>query len=405
MSDKTDTFNSPMEVVYSWAPQDTSTVASKRKTKDDSGYDSPSSSAKSESSQIAFSAPTVDIFTPLASRRESWKRLKSYPSFSDTDKILDGGVGEVYAEPLAEEPSMYSEPMDLDQPSFVDLSGDPTDVSIVSPSQELDAAFEIALTNPCPSTPVASPQPRTAQSTVRRLRKNPTPVKRFPLSAPECISSLCRPKQRNSLCGIPRVDILAKVISTVNMSDIVARILNNLSGEDLSNVVMVSKTWRAICLEDPIAKSRWQHFVGDRKCNVENLPVQKRSIEKDRSRNSGPMMNISNQTHHSTPLSTRQPTSPPCSPCKNDFDYIRLPDRRLTKCPRCGWTSVCSPQLHVGECLSLTCQWKFCCRCSCDAHLGKDCPLVLSSPKSSPTKSPVKMPNSKKARLRYLRRL
>uniref|UniRef100_A0A0A9XWU5 F-box only protein 5 n=1 Tax=Lygus hesperus TaxID=30085 RepID=A0A0A9XWU5_LYGHE len=389
--DKNGGYNSPMDVVFSWSTPQTGESSSsvKRKSEDDSGYISPCSAKLRPIQSTPYEGSSGfcgGALTPfVGGGGDAKKRLNVSKAPGDLDSNV--ATSESFSDFM--ETSLYSEPMDLGSSCLGHSQEDCKD-SLCSNelSQALDVEFEMSLCEP--STPNYPPPKKVALSTIRRTpKKSTSPQKRLASSAPASQTLFYHKthtfKRVRNFFGVEKVDFLSLLGVKSSHPSILSRILSYLSDTDLSNVTMVSKTWKNVCLADTAAKLRWQEYTSERKQNRENLPIRNNNIGK-------PKRQSLRDYNHSTPLVARQPTSPPVSPSKVRFHMFQKEARNLKEnevlmeCPRCRRPSACSPSLRLGECKSVSCQWKFCTICKTEPHPRGSCLVLTPATPTTPTK-------------------
>lgn len=382
-------YGSPMDEVYIWATprnsQNDSEPACKRKY-DDSGYASCSSVSKSaskvlvntpEDSNVRF-IENEGVYTPYikASPQGVKKRIFSKSEEKCTIYGCSSPAVDSYSDFLIDA-SLYTEPMEINgrESALCMISEEPdSNFGVTEISKQIDVNLEIE-----------------PGSTPRKIVESPKKKSRSPLKK--------KFTRHRSLHGFERVDILFQLGERKNYSLIVSQILSYLSDSDLSNVTMVSSTWRNICLKDSRARSRWYKYIEYLKERKENLHLSSSKLKRTQT----PLMN----RNHSTPLHIKQPKSPPVSPTKFRFHLFQKEartlkeDEVLMECPRCSRPSACSPSTLIGECRGIACMLKFCTVCRTPAHERSPCPFLTPV---TPTKRKHTMIGSKESK-RYLRRL
>ncbi|CAH1405255.1 unnamed protein product [Nezara viridula] len=410
-------FSSPTDGIFTWAtplsqPRDLD-FSTKRKCNNDSGYNSVSPASVSRTLNHHYSGATPDItedtrfvsregevmYTPATKVKTDCKRLLLHCSQDGKSSEYLGSppIGEMdsYSDFLMDA-SLYTEPMDISvvesSPQLNIIPEESLDMCEITKKITVDLSMDVSSICSEPITPLR-------KIYADRLFKTPlTPIKasytsprkkRFPLK-----KKVHRPK---FLTGFEKIDILYQLGEKSTYNPAIERILSYLSDNDLSNVTMVSKSWKNICLSNPKAKERWLNYISRRKEIKENLHCSggKQKIS------TTPLLN----RNHSTPLKLRQPSSPPVSPSKLRFHLFQKEasklkeDETLMACPSCSLPSTCSPSTRLGRCSRLSCGMEFCCSCRSPYHGRRPC--TTSTP-ISPQKP--KRIGSKESK-RFLRRL
>jgi hypothetical protein len=262
--------DSPMDLVFATPQGHPNTNNSlKRKCINDSGYNTPIFGNKSkynfsmESPEVSGSSslPRVNgnSYTPFMGTQDVKKRLiSSDPLKGRIEYALHTpSVGEVdsYTDFLQEGLSLYTEPMDT-APSF----GTTTEDSGIQGSLELSEVSK-KIQVEMEEEPVFT-----------RYQPKPSPSLKGTPKKTRDLGSITRRRTKNrSLAGFGHLDIMYQLGEKSDYSLVVTRILSYLSDQDISNMTMVSKTWRNVCLRDEKASVRWHNYIADRKERKENL--------------------------------------------------------------------------------------------------------------------------------------
>ncbi|KAF6213530.1 hypothetical protein GE061_011250 [Apolygus lucorum] len=333
--DKNGGYSSPMDVVFLMSTPQTgeSSGSAKRKSEDDSGYISPCSVKLRPIQSTPYEGSSGfcgDVLTPFAGGGgDAKKRLIISKAPANFDSNV--ATSESFSDYM--DTSLYSEHMELGS-SCLDHSQEDCKDSLFSNelSQALDEDFEMSLCEP--STPNYPPPRKVALSTVRRTpKKSKSPKKRLASSAPSQTHFYKKTPVAQKKWP-EKINFLELLGVKSYHPSIISRILSYLSDSDLSNVTMVSKTWKSVCLADTAARLRWHEYTSERKQNRENLPIRNAILGK-------PKRQSLRDHNQSNPLVTRQPTSPPISPSKVRFHMFQKEARNLKEnevlmeCPRC----------------------------------------------------------------------
>ncbi|XP_014262643.1 uncharacterized protein LOC106674438 [Cimex lectularius] len=394
-------YQSPIEDVFSWAIPNEQTRKdkfTKRKCEDDSGYTSPLSSLRSNMTHTPFRPSGTMYNTSSGEMSTSFlsfnlkKRMMGDRFESQDDILTDNsslpGVS-TYSEFLMDA-SLYMEPMETNTDSICSPTDQKDQDSLLLMEVCKDIDVDLTIESGRYATPTSSFQ---ISLTPTKLSRKTSPRKRSPKK--NLLKSFSRSR---SLYGFERVDLFFQLGGRANHSLVISKILDYLSDADISSMTMVSKTWKNICLSDPKAKSRWLKYISHRRSIKENLG----KVKYKEKRNLAPLV----PRNHSTPLQTRQSTSPPISPSKRRFHLFQKEAKTLKEneilmqCPRCRHPASCSSLLKVGECRSELCKQRFCSMCKGAEHNGRMC---LSITPTTPTKRTCSV--SSKQSKRYLRRL
>uniref|UniRef100_T1HJN3 ZBR-type domain-containing protein n=1 Tax=Rhodnius prolixus TaxID=13249 RepID=T1HJN3_RHOPR len=337
-------YGSPMDESYVWATPRNSQKdlepACKRKY-DDSGYASCSSVSKSASKVLVNTPEDTNerfngnegAYTPYikASPQAIKKRIFNKSEGKFTTYNCSSPAVDSYSDFLIDA-SLYTEPMEITsrEAALCMITEEPdSSLGVTEISKQIDVNLEI--------------EPSSPNKTLNSPKKKPR-------------SPFKKKGSYRSLYGFEKVDIMFQLGERKDYSVIVTKILSYLSDNDLSNVTMVSSTWRNVCLKDNRARSRWYNYVEDLKERKENLHLEARTLK------------------------------------ENEV---------LMECPRCSRPSACSPSTLVGECRGIACMLKFCTVCRTPAHDRSPCPFLTPV---TPTKRKHTTIGSKESK-RFLRRL
>lgn len=252
-------YGSPMDESYVWATPRNSQKdlepACKRKY-DDSGYASCSSVSKSASKVLVNTPEDTNerfngnegAYTPYikASPQAIKKRIFNKSEGKFTTYNCSSPAVDSYSDFLIDA-SLYTEPMEITsrEAALCMITEEPdSSLGVTEISKQIDVNLEI--------------EPSSPNKTLNSPKKKPR-------------SPFKKKGSYRSLYGFEKVDIMFQLGERKDYSVIVTKILSYLSDNDLSNVTMVSSTWRNVCLKDNRARSRWYNYVEDLKERKENL--------------------------------------------------------------------------------------------------------------------------------------
>lgn len=283
-------FNSPTEDIFSWMTPDNELnkkdPPSKRRCDSDSGYMSatisPASGCKSSSRNYTLITPEVSncsngyglhqgeiIYTPAMKHKtdcvkkrllqdEKSSSLTNTPEMDSFSDFMDT--------------SLYNEPMDISiirpNAQLGMIAEENLDLSEIGKKIALDLSMEVNSIRSEPITPM-----RNVMTPCDRIFRTPASLK-VSHSSPRKKKILIKKKvsKPGAMIGCDHLDFFAHLGVRANFMNIAWKIIDMLSDQDMSNVSMVSKTWRNILLSNFRAKERWLRYIAERKNSKENLP-------------------------------------------------------------------------------------------------------------------------------------
>ncbi|XP_055780693.1 F-box only protein 43-like [Salvelinus fontinalis] len=186
--------------------------------------------------------------------------------------------------------------------------------------------------------------------------------------------------------GLGKVDIFTE-LKKKNLRHILAKILNQLSSEDVYRVGQVSRSWNEVIVQDKVSSRRRRHYLMDVKAALElgsavhvpdaetRLTLLSRSALKSVQAQSGtPRTSV-----RGTPQSGTGTVTPVQhnSASKQDL-FIQVAktlfvDECLKSCPRCRHPARCHSVKMEGVCSGVDCGFRFCTACLCTFHGSREC--------------------------------
>ncbi|XP_038841812.1 F-box only protein 43 [Salvelinus namaycush] len=195
--------------------------------------------------------------------------------------------------------------------------------------------------------------------------------------------------------GLGKIDIFTE-LKKKNLRHILAKILNQLSSEDVYRVGQVSRSWNEVIVQDKVSSRRRRHYLMDVKAALElgsavhvpdaetRLTLLSRSALKSVQAQSGtPRTSV-----RGTPQSGTGTVTPVQhnSASKQDL-FIQVAktlfvDECLKSCPRCRHPARCHSVKMEGVCSGVDCGFRFCTGCLCTFHGSRECASLSAKRRS-----------------------
>nr|XP_046188863.1 F-box only protein 43-like [Oncorhynchus gorbuscha]XP_046188864.1 F-box only protein 43-like [Oncorhynchus gorbuscha] len=195
--------------------------------------------------------------------------------------------------------------------------------------------------------------------------------------------------------GLGKVDILTE-LKKKNLRHILAKILNQLSSEDVYRVGQVSRSWDEIIVQNKMSSRRRRRYLTDVKASLElgsavhvpdaetRLTLPSRSVLKSvQAQSRTPSTSIRGTPQSGTGTSTPVQHN---SASKQDL-FIQVAktlftDECLKPCPRCRHPARCHSVKMEAVCSSVDCGFRFCTGCLCAFHGSRECASLSAKRRS-----------------------
>ncbi|XP_064802924.1 F-box only protein 43 [Oncorhynchus masou masou] len=195
--------------------------------------------------------------------------------------------------------------------------------------------------------------------------------------------------------GLGKVDIFTE-LKRKNLRHILAKILNQLSSEDVYRVGQVSRSWDEVIVQNKMSSRRRRHYLTDVKASLElgsavhvpdaetRLTLPSRSVLKSvQAQARTPSTSIRGTPQSGTGTSTPVQHN---SASKQDL-FIQVAktlftDESLKPCPRCRHPARCHSGKMEAVCSSADCGFWFCTGCLCAFHGSKECASLSAKRRS-----------------------
>uniref|UniRef100_A0A674ARD6 F-box protein 43 n=1 Tax=Salmo trutta TaxID=8032 RepID=A0A674ARD6_SALTR len=189
--------------------------------------------------------------------------------------------------------------------------------------------------------------------------------------------------------GLGKVDIFTE-LKKKNLRHILAKILNQLSSEDVYRVGQVTHSWNEIIVQNKVSSRRRRDYLKDLGSAVHvpdaetRLTLLSRSVLKSVQAQS----RTPNTSIRGTPQSGTATLTPVQhnSASKQDL-FIQVAktlftDECLKPCPRCRHPARCHSVKMEGVCSSVDCGFQFCTSCRCAFHGSRECASLSAKRRS-----------------------
>eukprot|EP00063_Salmo_salar_P028112 XP_014002947.1 PREDICTED: F-box only protein 43 [Salmo salar] len=195
--------------------------------------------------------------------------------------------------------------------------------------------------------------------------------------------------------GLGKVDIFTE-LKKKNLRHILAKILNQLSSEDVYRVGQVSHSWNEIIVQNKMSSRRRRDYLKDVKAALElgsavhvpdaetRLTLLSRSVLKSvQAQSRTPSTSIRGTPQSGT--ATLTPVQHNSASKQNLFIQVAktlFTDECLKPCPRCRHPARCHSVKMEGVCSSVDCGFQFCTSCLCAFHGSKECASLSAKRRS-----------------------